>query len=123
MKIVKITEEYLEFDNNYKLGYYHEQDCCEHVYADFENMQIMNPFINKPMSVSELEFEENLFNNLKGIEGVGFELMSKEGIRVLISCYNRQNGYYSSNLSLILYKFSEILGKLDITNFVEDDII
>lgn len=38
MKILKITEYTLEFDNGKDIRYDHEQDCCEVNYADCEQL-------------------------------------------------------------------------------------
>ncbi len=42
MRIKEINDEKIIFDNGYVLSYYHEQDCCETVYADFEVLKSYN---------------------------------------------------------------------------------
>lgn len=42
MKIKNILEDKIIFDNEYELKYYHEQDCCESVYAEFEKIKEYN---------------------------------------------------------------------------------
>ena len=105
-----------------KINDYHNQDCCESVYADYSIYKLCS---------SELVGKE--INNIviKGVEGMGFLvcLGKKESYsdyidnfsKVFIPCYNSQNGYYSSNLELqITCDGVEI--KLDISNLVEDHI-
>lgn len=38
MRIKKITEEAIIFDNGNTIAYDHEQDCCEMNYADFDQL-------------------------------------------------------------------------------------
>lgn len=42
MKIKEILDNKIKFDNGYELEAYHEQDCCENVYADFEILKTYN---------------------------------------------------------------------------------
>lgn len=42
MRITKISDEIIKFDNGFELTYYHEQDCCENVYADFKILKTYN---------------------------------------------------------------------------------
>ena len=103
------------FDNGEMLSYYHEQDCCEYVYADFKGMQVMGVQPENFVYAYELDFFENVLDSIVPIEGLGFYLVSKQGICILVPCYNIQNGYYSSNISL-LYKGKE----LDISECTKD---
>lgn len=117
MKIVEIGTEHIKFDNGEILESYHDQDCCENVYADFENMQVMGVQSNNFVWANELDFFENVLDSIVPIEDLGFYLVTKQGICILVSCYNIQNGYYSGNLSL------RYMGKeLDISNCVKDEI-
>lgn len=122
MKIVEIGtdcigDQYIKFDNGETLSYYHDQDCCEHVYADFEHMQVMGVQSKNFVYAYELDFFENVLDSVIPIEGLGFYLVTKQGISILVSCYNEQNGYYSSDLALY-YKGK----KLDISECVKDVI-
>lgn len=42
MRIKRIMEDRILFDNGYELEAYHEQDCCENVYAEFEKIKEYN---------------------------------------------------------------------------------
>lgn len=54
MKIKKLLENQIHFDNGYKIVFNHEQDCCEEVYADCENIQAMS-HVNTPLYDSEFD--------------------------------------------------------------------
>lgn len=120
MKIVKIGkdclyDQYIEFDNGETLSYYHDQECCEQVFADFGNMQVMGVQPENFVYAHELDFFEDVLDSIVPIEDLGFYLVSKQGICILVSCYNRQFGYYSDDLTLC-YR-----GKaLDISKCVQD---
>lgn len=123
MKIKEIKEDRIIFDNKYELECYHEQDCCEHVYADFGVLKDYNVSTKtgKTINIKEIDFKENLLELIEGMKGQGFNILSKIGEKFFIPCYNEQNGYYSSNLRLILYK-DGIEETVDISNYVEDNI-
>ena len=101
MKITHIDRDVIMFDNGKTLQTFHDQDCCEDVYADFENMQVMGERKKNYVSVRDLDFFENILDSVVPIEEVGFYLVTKQGVCILVSCYDIQNGYYSSNLTLI----------------------
>lgn len=124
MKIKEIIEDYIVFDNGYELRAYHEQDCCENVYADFEILKDYNVSTKtgKTIKIQEIDFEETLEQLIQGIDGQGFNMISKIGEKFFVPCYNSQNGYYSSDLELILCKSENLREVLDISDFVKDDI-
>lgn len=124
MKIKEFKEESIIFDNGYKLEYYHEQDCCESVYAEFEILKDYNVSLvtGKSIDIKEIEFEESLAKLVEGVKEAGFNMVSKIGEKFFVPCYNSQNGYYSGDLELILYKENNVREELDISDFVEDDI-
>ena len=123
MKIKQINEDEIVFDNNYKLRYYHEQDCCESAYADFEMLKNYNVSVKtgKNINIKEIEFVETLEALVEGVAGAGFNIISIIGEKFFVPCYNQQNGYYSSNLELILDK-DKTQEVMDISEFVKDDI-
>ena len=123
MKIKEIKEDGIIFDNGYELEYYHEQDCCEHVYADFDILSNYNlsTKTGKTINIKEIDFKEELEELIEGIQEQGFNIVSKIGEKFFVPCYNEQNGYYSSELELILRK-GKTKEIIDISNFVKDDI-
>lgn len=123
MKIIKIDEKKITFNNGYELKYYHEQDCCERVYADFSMLKTYNVSTKtgKNINIQEIDFYENLEDLIEGKLGCGFNLISKIGEKFFVPCYNEQNGYYSSDLKLILQKSDE-KEITDISKFLKDNI-
>ena len=124
MKIVKITDEEIKFDNGYILRYFHEQDCCEHVYADFRVLNTYNVSTKtgKKIHIKNIDFEESIKNLIEGIENAGFNMISKIGEKFFVPCYNEQNGYYGSDLELILTVNDNIFESYDISVYVKDEI-
>jgi hypothetical protein len=104
------------------IGDYHEQDCCETVYADFDVYRyIKDSLVGKYIS--------NIL--IKGVEDMGFLvcLGKKEDYnnyidnysKVFVPCYNSQDGYYSSNLELQV-SYDNVETKVDISDLVEAQI-
>lgn len=93
MKIQKIqNDKYnnleLIFTNGKKITYYHCQDCCEDVYAAFDEIEEV---------AMEHEFHEPLI--FESVKDYGFRFGNKEYM-VSVPCYNIQNGYYSDDLEI-----------------------
>jgi hypothetical protein len=95
--------------NNIIIEDYHEQDCCEHVYADFsalEDTTFFDELKGKNLTAKEIA------NNIELVEGKGFRIFG-----YFVPCYNVQDGYYSSNLTLIITEEHEKNKiKIDLTN-------
>lgn len=123
MKIKEINDKNIVFDNGYILKYYHEQDCCECVYADFKVLKDYNVSTKtgKTINIKDVDFNENLIDLIEGIKDLGFNMVSKIREKFFVPCYNEQNGYYNDELELYLKKEKGV-EKLDITNYVKDDI-
>ena len=125
MKIKKIEENCILFDNGCKLQDYHHQDCCEEVYADFDVIKTYNvsPKTGKIIDIKDIDFEESLLKLIQGVKGAGVNLVSKKKEKFFIPCYNSQNGYYSSDLELELFdEYGNLLERVDISDFVKDEI-
>lgn len=86
VKIEKIGEEEITLSDGTTIQSHHDGDCCEHHWADFSTLEI-NPDHSLPFTTL----------TLKKVDGMGF-LMNK----MLINCYGNNNGWYSSNLDLII---------------------
>ena len=124
MKIIQITDERILFDNGYILNYYHEQDCCEHVYADFKilNTYNLSTKTGKEINIKEIDFEEDIQHLIEGIKDAGFNMISKIGEKFFVPCYNEQNGYYGSDLELILTINDKVTENFNISEYVKDEI-
>lgn len=94
LKVVKVTSDELVFDNGFKLFSDHNQDCCEHHYLDFSDLTIGD--------FEDLEF--NLANDyfFNRVEEYGIELKPLVGHVVRIPGYGLNNGYYGSNIDLVI---------------------
>lgn len=90
MKIEKVTENEIIFDNGNMITFDHEQDCCEHNFADFSVLNENNVYYNH-------EFSEALSFEYIGEEGFRF---GSDGIWIFIPCYSCQNGYYSTEIDI-----------------------
>jgi len=93
-KVVKVDEDAIYFHNGFKLTSNHESDCCENHYLSFKDLSIKD--------FDGLEFNLNNGSFFKPIEGYGIELIPIYGHSVKVPGYGTNNGYYSSNLELIL---------------------
>ena len=60
----------------------------------------MMPMDKNYVWARELDFYEDILNSIVKVPGVGFYIVTKQGICILVSCYNDNNGYYSSELIL-----------------------
>jgi len=94
LKVVKVSQEGLEFDNGSKLYSDHESDCCENHWLDFEHSGIDD--------FSGLEFDLSGDSFFKKIDGYGIELIPLKGHSVKIPGYGSNNGYYSTELTLVI---------------------
>lgn len=115
MKIKSITDDCICFDNGNRLTAYHEQDCCENVYADFEAIKAYNTLgETADKSVFDIDFPEDLLATVELVKDLGFKFNN-----VFVPCYNEQNGYYNDGLELIYHRKqngNEVQESLDLTN-------
>jgi hypothetical protein len=97
----------LTFSDGTTITDYHEQDCCESVYADWGqlNDQLITEDDTKELVIS-------------GNPLIGIVLNGKYAV----PCYNEQNGYYSSDLQLVIKQPGKPDFILDISEYVEDQI-
>jgi hypothetical protein len=113
MKIIKYEENLIEFDNGCIIEFEHVDECCEHVYADCEYLSNYNilPHTGETIKIGDIDFPEDIENNIIKVEGEGVKLKAKDGSVWFIPCYDEQNGYYSSDLSIrVNNKYIDITG-------------
>lgn len=94
LKVTSVDGEGITFEGGITLSSYHNPNCCETHSLDFE-----------PLSLAD--FEGMRFNLdgegfFKRIEGYGIELLPIQGHPVRIAGYGINNGYYSSDLELVV---------------------
>lgn len=111
LKVIKVESEELFFENNVSLSSWHEQDCCENHWIDFSDFKLE-------------DFEGMLFDFTNDdffdrIDGYGIALKPINDHPVRIPGYGSNNGYYSSNLRLVLYD-GKTNRTFDITECQED---
>lgn len=88
MKIKKITDKCILFDNGSEIAFGHEQECCECNYADFE--QLEDTGIEQEDFTEPLTFEST---------DSGFRFGNK-GKMYYVPCYSLQNGYYTCDVDI-----------------------
>ena len=93
-KVVKIDSDGLEFENGVKLYSDHCHDCCESHFLSFSDIKLDD--------FDGLEFDLSNDNFFTRIPDYGIQLNPIKGYPVRIPGYGSNNGYYSSNLDLVL---------------------
>lgn len=96
MKIEKVNECGIYFDNGNYILDSHDVMYCEYNYADYEQLEEL---------ALETEFDEELIFEEVKREGFRF---GNEGKMFFVPCYSVQNGYYSSDVN-ILYNGKKVL--------------
>jgi len=94
VKVIAVTADEILFENDIRLYSDHDQDCCEHHYLDLEHIKIDD--------FEGLVFDLSNDNFFERIEDYGIALKPINGFPIRIPGYGSNNGYYSSNLSLVL---------------------
>lgn len=93
VKVVKIDEDIVTFDNGMQLYSNHEQSCCESHYLSFSDLTL------EDFEGLKFDLTQDFFNR---IEDYGIELVPIKGHSVKIPGYGNNNGYYSADLTLYL---------------------
>jgi hypothetical protein len=111
LKVLEVCSHCIEFENGFVLYSYHEPSCCEQHYLSFGDLS-MDDF-------DGLQFDLSDDNFFKKIEGYGIELIPIKGHSVKIAGYSDNNGYYSSNLTLVLTDGKKLRKEYDISECQE----
>jgi hypothetical protein len=93
MKVIRVLGE-LVFEDGTSLCSNHDNDCCETHYLDFDYVS-MDDF-------EGLNFDLSNDNFFETVNGYGIRLIPTNGLPVSIPGYGYNNGYYSSDLELVL---------------------
>lgn len=94
LKVLALNSDEITFDNGMKLYSDHNQDCCENHYLSMSDLTITD--------FEGLEFDLSNDDFFERIEDYGIALKPINGHPVRIPGYGSNNGYYSSNLSLVI---------------------
>jgi hypothetical protein len=81
----------IHLDDGTIIEFYHEQDCCESVYADLSALDDTGFFNDSSICWENIKIEM--------VENYGFRLNGYG-----IPCYNSQNGCYNSNIKVSISK-------------------
>ena len=94
LKVIKVDSDVIYFENGVKLYSDHDQDCCEHHYLSMNDLTIAD--------FDGLEFDLSNDDFFERIEDYGIALKPINGFPVRIPGYGSNNGYYGSNIDLIV---------------------
>ena len=107
VKVTKVEQYSIHFEEDYFLTSEHEQDCCEAHYLSFEHLTLDD--------FKDLTFDLSSDTFFGKIEDYGIRLNPIKGHFIQIPGYSDNNGYYSSNLTLVLEKNGKVIEEWDIT--------
>ena len=94
LKVIKVSDEGIFFNNGYTMISSQEQDCCESHELTFSDLELSD--------FEDLEFDLTNDNFFKKIEGYGIELIPLKGHSVRIPGHGSNNGYYGTNIELVI---------------------
>ena len=107
LKVVKVLEEGIEFNDGTTLSSYHDTECCEYHWLAFNEVSI-DDFDGLLFNLSGDDF----FNR---INGYGIELLPTNGHPIRIAGYGSNNGYYSSYIDLRVEVEGKVVKTYDIS--------
>jgi hypothetical protein len=102
------VDEAILFSDGYILGSHHDTDCCESHFLEFTNINLDE--------FKGLKFDLSNENFFKRIPDYGIELIPINGHSIKIPGYGNNNGWYSSNIDLIVIKDKEIINIYDVSD-------
>ena len=98
--VVKLQSESIEFSDGTILTSNHDSDCCENHYLSMEDLSLSD--------FNGLEFDLSNDKFFNRIDGYGIELVPLSGFSVKIPGYGYNNGFYSSNLDLVVKRKNKV---------------
>lgn len=96
VRVTSLDDDGLTFDDGTKLYSDHTPDCCEHHYLSFADLTLED--------FEGLEFDLSSDTFFEKVEDYGIRLLPVNGQPVSVPGYGYNNGYYSSDLALVLTK-------------------
>jgi len=113
-KVVVVNNYGIIFDNGLELLSYHSQDCCEFHELYFHDLRLYFHDLSLA-DFDGLEFDLSTDAFFKRVDGYGIELLPIHGHPVRVAGHGYNNGYYSSQLDLILTNGKDFTKTFDIT--------
>ena len=107
LRVIKLEDEGITFDNGVQLSSNHDQDCCEQHYLSFTDLVLAD--------FDGLQFDLTKDTFFKRVLGYGIELIPINWHPVRVAGYGSNNGYYSSELTLVLTDEKRSIKYFDIT--------
>jgi hypothetical protein len=107
LKVIKLDSDTLVFDNGVELNSNHDQDCYENHYLSFNDLTLDD--------FKDLEFDLSDDKFFKKIEDYGIELVPIKGHSIKVPGYGYNNGYYSTNLTLVISQNNKFVKDFDIS--------
>jgi len=106
LKVWALDSDNIYFDSNVSLSSNHDQDCCENHYLSFNDLTLDD--------FKDLEFDLSDDKFFKKIEDYGIELIPIKGHSIKVPGYGYNNGYYSTNLTLVISQNNKFIKDFDI---------
>lgn len=94
VKVVGLHSDGVTFDNGAVMYSEHERECCESHYLDFSDLTLAD--------FEGLEFDISNDDFFERIEDYGIALKPLNGHPVRVPGYGSNNGYYSTDLDLVI---------------------
>lgn len=110
-KVIYVDEDCLRFDDKSELTSYHYQDCCERHYISFADLSLAD------FEGLDFDLDGEFFEK---VPDYGIRLLPANGHPVSVPGYGYNNGYYSSELTLVLTR-PDSKKEFDITDCQEID--
>jgi len=111
LKVIKVGDYGITFENGLELSSNHEGDCCETHELYFKDLSLAD--------FAGLEFDLSNDNFFKRIDGYGIELLPIHGWPVRVAGHGYNNGCYSDKLDLILTNGKDFTKTYNITECQE----
>ena len=106
MKIKRVDDFEIVFDDGQEITFDHYQDCCEANYAAFDE-------------IDDLAYEHDFkYLKFEPVECAGFRFGDDE-LMVFVPCYSSQNGYYSSDININLNGI-EVISAMECEMLLDD---
>jgi hypothetical protein len=94
LKVISVSNDGICFEEGYSLSSDHSQDCCESHSLDFSNTGLEE--------FQDLEFDLSSDDFFEKVENYGIRLKPLNGHPISVPGYGYNNGYYSTNLELVV---------------------